>query len=214
MDRFNLDYVEMMLPRLGRLESALDVGAFDVNGSPKEIILARGIEYTGCDLSKGPGVDVTLDITAPFAEVDVALCRRRFDLVLCLNTLEHLFEPVKALDNMASLTKAGGYLLVIAPVVWEFHDWPSDFYRLNPDFFIEYAKRRGLSVVEGSLKLSARDTRRFSEDLRKMPEEVPRPGPFSKALYAMVWGITAPGLKESWPRTSVNVTYRKPSGDA
>ena len=212
MDRFNLDYVEMMLPRLEGVRTALDVGACDVNGTPRPVVEARGIAYTGCDMSAGRGVDVVADITADFAVVDAAMGGKRFDLVLSLNTLEHLFEPLKALDNMLALVRPRGYLLVVAPVVWELHDWPYDFYRLTPDFFRKYGETRGLEILPESLMLAARDTRRFSQDIKNLPEEVPgrRLGVLGRLFYTAFHGFIAPGLKDSWPRTSVNVTFRKP----
>ncbi len=212
MDRFNLDYLERTLPRLEGVQRALDVGAMDVNGSPRRLVESRGIEYLGCDVAEGRGVDVVVDVTAAFEEVDAALEGRRFDLVMSLNTLEHVFEPLKALDNMLALVRPGGYLLAVAPVVWELHEWPYDFYRLTPDFFRRYAETRGVEVVEGSLLLAARDTRRASADLEALPEEIPgrRLSSLARILYTLLHGVIAPGLKEAWPRTSVNVTMRKP----
>jgi len=211
LDRFNLDYVEMMLPRLKGVRTVLDVGALDVNGTPKPVVVAAGLDYTGCDLEPGPGVDVVVDITADFALVDAAFAARRFDLVMSLNTLEHVFEPLKALDNMLALVRPGGFLLVVAPCVWQPHPWPSDFYRLLPDFFTKYAETRGLSVVEDSLCLSARDTRKFSDDMKAFPEEAPaRAGGYlARKLRRLARGLVMPGLKESWPRTSVNVTLHR-----
>ena len=212
MDRFNLDYVEMMLPRLDGVKSVLDIGALDVNGTPKGLIEAAGLEYTGCDLEAGAGVDVVADITADFPSVDAALGGRRFDLVMALNTLEHIFEPLKALDNMLELTRSGGYLIAIVPCVWEPHAWPYDYYRMLPDFFARYAETRGMSIVEGSFYLSARDTGRFSGELKAFPEEAPMRGGgfFARKLRRLARALVMPGLKESWPRTAVNVTLQKP----
>jgi SAM-dependent methyltransferase len=212
LDRFNLDYVEMMLPRLDGVKTVLDVGALDVNGTPKPAVVSRGLSYTGCDMTAGEGVDVVVDITTDFATVDKALGGRRFDLIMSLNTLEHIFEPLVALDNMLGLVRQGGYLLVVAPSVWEPHSWPYDYYRMLPDFFTRYAKTRGVEILARSMYLSARDTRVFSEDLKVFPEAVPskRLGRTARVIYRAVKDFVMPGLKESWPRTSVNVTFRKP----
>lgn len=212
MDRFNLDYVEMMLARMEGVKTVLDVGSLDVNGTPKPLVVSRGLEYTGCDIEAGAGVDVVVDITRDFPAVDKAFSGRRFDLVMTLNALEHIFEPLKALDNMLGLVRPGGALLVVAPCVWEPHSWPSDFYRLLPDFFSRYAETRGIGVVEGSMHLSARDTRKFSSDMKAFPEEVPAVGGgfFARKIRHFAGKLVMGGLKESWPRTSVNVTFRKP----
>jgi SAM-dependent methyltransferase len=212
LDRFNLDYVEMMLPRLEGVKSVLDVGSLDVNGTPRPVIAAAGLDYTGCDLTAGPGVDVVADITLGFAEIDRAFAGRRFDLVMSLNTLEHIFEPLKALDNMLALVRPGCFLLIVAPCVWEPHSWPYDYYRLLPDFFTRYAETRRLAVVESSMFLSTRDTRKFSPDVTAFPVELPvrAGGYFARKVRHFAKLLAAPGLKECWPHTSVNVTFRKP----
>ncbi len=211
MDKFNLDYVEMMLPCLEGVKTVLDVGALDVNGTPKPLVTSRGLAYTGADIEAGRGVDVVVDITADAAVVDKAFSGRRFDLVMTLNALEHIFEPLKALDNMLNLVRAGGYLLVVAPCVWEPHAWPSDYYRLLPDFFTRYAATRGIEVLEGSMHLSARDTGKFSSDLTVFPEEAPirHDGYITRKLAHFARRLVSGGLKESWPRTSINVTFRR-----
>lgn len=211
MDRFNLDYVEMMLPRLEGVKTVLDVGSLDVNGTPRPLIASRGLQYTGCDMTAGPGVDVVIDITGDFVSIVRSLEGRRFDLVMSLNTLEHIFEPLKALDNMLALARPGGYLLVVAPCVWEPHAWPHDYCRLLPDFFVKYAQSRGVAVVEDSMFLSVRDTRKFTSELKSFPEEIPdgAGGYFGRKLRHFAKIFAAPHLKESWPRTSANVTFRR-----
>jgi len=211
VDRFNLDYLEMMLARLEGVKTALDVGSLDVNGSARSTVTMRGVGYLGADIQAGPNVDVVLDIAGAFADVDRALSGNRFDLVMSLNTLEHIFEPIKALDNMLGLARPGGYLLVAAPMVWEPHEWPRDFCRLLPDFFKKYAEARGLTVVGGSMLVSARDTRRSSADTRNMPEEVParRGGRLVRLIRRAAKPLVMPGLREAWPRTSVHVTLKK-----
>jgi hypothetical protein len=81
-----------------------------------------------------------------------------------------------------------------------------------PDFFARYAETRGVKVVEGSFLFSARDTRRFSTDTKAFPEEAPaRGGGFlARKLRRLGRLLVMPALKESWPRTSINVTFRKP----
>lgn len=62
--------------------------------------------------------------------------------------LEHTFEPLQVLDNIFSLLVAGGTCVVVAPAVWPLHDYPMDCYRLNPNFYEQYARRRGVHLEE------------------------------------------------------------------
>lgn len=62
--------------------------------------------------------------------------------MLVLNVLEHVFEPIKVLDNAIALTKAGGHVVTITPCMWPVHNYPRDCQRLLPDWFVTYAERR------------------------------------------------------------------------
>jgi 2-polyprenyl-3-methyl-5-hydroxy-6-metoxy-1,4-benzoquinol methylase len=71
-----------------------------------------GIEYA----------EAALDIAAEICPEAELLHRsiyrpldRRFDVVLCMEVIEHLLEPDKALEKLASLLAPGGVLLVTAP---------------------------------------------------------------------------------------------------
>lgn len=101
-----------------------------------------GLKHFGTDLKPGPGVDVAADF-------ERARDMRLFDAigpfrsVLVCNVLEHTFEPVEVLDNARSLVAPGGSLVVVTPCIWPLHDFPMDTYRLLPNWYEEYAKRRG-----------------------------------------------------------------------
>jgi SAM-dependent methyltransferase len=60
-----------------------------------------------------------------------------FDVILCLNVLEHVYEYEAAIKNMHRSLKTSGLLVLALPVFYPFHDEPNDFYR-----FTEHALRR------------------------------------------------------------------------
>ena len=71
-----------------------------------------------------------LDITS-----DIQL-EKKFDLVLCCNVLEHIFDTKSAVQNLNYLLKEKGHLLVSVPFIYPLHDEPGDFWR-----FTEHALR-------------------------------------------------------------------------
>lgn len=82
----------------------LDVGGRDINGSAR-VLFPDAAKYVAIDLVDGPGADVVADI-CDWAD------RRRFDVVLCLEVLEH--TPAWA-DVLAACWKRvlkGGRLIV------------------------------------------------------------------------------------------------------
>jgi SAM-dependent methyltransferase len=85
--------------------------------------------YVGVDLAVGDAawnyrhLDSLADLTAlPFPAAI-------FDAAINIVTLEHLREPGAALAEIARVLKPGAPLLLIAPLEWEEHQQPHDFFR-------------------------------------------------------------------------------------
>ncbi|MAV60989.1 MAG: hypothetical protein CMQ83_01335 [Gammaproteobacteria bacterium] len=76
----------------------------------------------------------------------------KFDLVLCANVLEHVFDTTSAIKNLNYLLKEKGHLLVSVPFIYPLHDEPEDFWRftehalkkLFSDFIILEINRTGI----------------------------------------------------------------------
>jgi SAM-dependent methyltransferase len=85
-----------------------------------------GRRYIGCDMREGPGVDRVCDLACLDLPDE---CART---VLCLDTLEHVFEARRAVEEMIRILAPGGMLLVSAPMDFRIHDYPSDYWRLTP----------------------------------------------------------------------------------
>jgi SAM-dependent methyltransferase len=78
--------------------------------------------------------------------------RKRYSLILMLDVLEHLEDPVAALRQAASLLEPGGSLLVTVPafrLLWTSHDTLNDhFTRYTKAGFRLVAKEAGMNVSE------------------------------------------------------------------
>lgn len=61
----------------------------------------------------------------------------RFDAIFCNQVLEHLPEPGRALTEMLRVLKPGGRMLLSAPLYYEEHQQPYDFFR-----YTQFALRR------------------------------------------------------------------------
>jgi len=172
-DLVNLDYITNHFNKLEGLHSVLEVGSFNVNGNCKNFILSKGLRYLGIDIQDGPDVDLICDITDDMENIEEKLNHEKLDLIICMNVLEHLYEPIKALNNMRHLLRGKGYLIIVTPLVWDLHDWPHDFYRLNPDFYKKYTQDNNLQILEGTFLLSIRDNRKFYPDIKILPMIIP-----------------------------------------
>lgn len=52
----------------------------------------------------------------------------------------YMIRPPLFADSL-HLVKPGGLCVVVGPTVWQLHDYPADYWRPLPDFFIEFGRR-------------------------------------------------------------------------
>lgn len=108
---------------------------------------AANLQYYGTDLNPGSGVDFVADFERS-EQMEVFNLVKPFGCVLILNVLEHTFDPIRVLDNARSLVGERGVIVVLTPSIWPLHNYPMDAWRILPNFYEEYAKRRGLELMQ------------------------------------------------------------------
>lgn len=84
--------------------AVLDIGGRDVNGSTRGLF-PYADPYTSVDLLDGPGVDLVGDIT----RMDLG---PRFDLVVCVEVLEHVKNWPAIIDAAHAALRPGGRVVV------------------------------------------------------------------------------------------------------
>ncbi len=122
----------------------LEVGARDY-GSTQDLrsrLSARG-SYLGVDLQPGPGVDLALDMAAPFDEIEHRLAGTRFGTIFCLSVLEHCEQPFRMAENLSRLLRPGGHVCISVPFAWKYHGYPADYWR-----FTHHGVKRLFSSLE------------------------------------------------------------------
>jgi SAM-dependent methyltransferase len=81
-----------------------------------------GMPFTMTDVDNRDGHQV-LDITSVGVEWGT------YDIVLCCNVLEHVFDLGAAIQGLARLTADGGLVLASTPFAYPLHDEPGDYWR-------------------------------------------------------------------------------------
>jgi SAM-dependent methyltransferase len=142
------------LPAQARL---LDAGAGEGNykhffGRQRYCGLDLGIGDAGWNYSR---LDVVGDLlNLPFRDAT-------FDAGLSVVTLEHVPEPARMVAELARALAPGGRLLLIAPLEWEEHQQPHDYYRYTRyglEYLLTQAGMAEISIlpVGGFFRLLAR----------------------------------------------------------
>lgn len=98
----------------------LDVGMGD---DPYGELLDGAGEVVGFDLPGNPRAQVHGTIDA------IPLDAASFDVVLCIQVLEHVPDPAAAVRELRRVVKPGGLVLASTHGVYPFHPSPTDFWR-------------------------------------------------------------------------------------
>ena len=124
----------------------LEIGSGDISiNQSAEHIFTNAKLFVQTDVNSSYGHKY-LDITS---EIQI---EEKFDLVLCTNVLEHIYDIKSAIKNLNFLLKEKGHLVVSVPFIYPLHDEPEDFWRftehalknLFSDFKILTIKRTGI----------------------------------------------------------------------
>jgi SAM-dependent methyltransferase len=78
-----------------------------------------------------------------------------FDVILCLNVMEHVYDFRRAFDNLYRAVKPSGTAIVAVPGYYPLHDEPFDYWR-----FTEHALRR-LMAPYRTIKVANSGFRRY-----------------------------------------------------
>jgi SAM-dependent methyltransferase len=145
MTNDDTQWIQRMLAQKLLDGPVLELGVGYGGETCRELIEAAGMRYYGTDLEKTPAVDFVADFERS-EDMKVFSSVGPFGTVLVLNVLEHTFDPIRILDNVVSLLKPGGKCAVLTPSIWPLHNYPMDTWRIQPNFYEEYARRRALTL--------------------------------------------------------------------
>ncbi len=139
----------------------LEVGARNYGSTYDLRSLFPREDYIGIDQEGGEGVDVALDCTRPFADIDRLLGNKRFGTIFCLSVLEHCAQPFLMADNMVRLLRPGGKIFVSVPFAWKFHGYPSDYWRFTHEGVKQLFPLLDWDLVDGCMTTSRKGERRM-----------------------------------------------------
>jgi SAM-dependent methyltransferase len=121
-----------LLPSPGNV---LEVGSFNVNGSPRSVFEAVATSYIGTDMSAGKGVDRVMNN----ADLLTAFECGSFDTVICCECLEHDVCFWQTVEYLRLLVKPGGYLIISTPALgFGYHAYPKNYAHFSKDAYVDW----------------------------------------------------------------------------
>jgi 2-polyprenyl-3-methyl-5-hydroxy-6-metoxy-1,4-benzoquinol methylase len=120
----------------------LDIGCG--NKPYRKWMLEKDCIITGCDIEQSS--EKLVDIICP--ATSIPLPDETFDTVFSSQVLEHVADHGQMLDECNRLLKPGGYLIISAPMFWEHHEVPHDFFRFTRFGFKHLLTKRGFEVIQ------------------------------------------------------------------
>ncbi len=109
---------------------------------------------------------------------------REFDTVFCSEVLEHVIDPVRAVEKMARLTKPGGQVIITAPFNSITHFAPYHYCTGFSQYFYRlHFERLGFEIVEltangGYFDVMDQELGRVSRTRRQFGAWIPEPVTF------------------------------------
>lgn len=147
-------FVEKYLNK-NKITDILEVGSYNVNGTYKSLFNNSNWNYLGLDMRKGPNVDFVSKSAYEFG------LGKQFDIVVSGNCLNHVEAPWKWIWEVYNVTKKGGIICIINPLIGE-NKHPFDCWRILPDgykYLLE--KECRFSVLETKVNIPETQYRFF-----------------------------------------------------
>jgi SAM-dependent methyltransferase len=125
-------FVEITANEFDIKDPIIEIGSFQVPGQ-EELANLRNIfpekKFIGCDIRNGKGVDRIENVEC------LSLNDESVGTVLTLDTLEHVENCFKALDEIYRILKKDGIVIMSSVMDFPIHDYPSDYWRFTPESF-------------------------------------------------------------------------------
>lgn len=133
-----------ILPQLsGKL---LDVGC---GAQPYRPLLGKSIVYTGIDTTDAKShFGYEISDTIYFDGDRFPVADGQFDVVLCTETIEHVFDIRQFLAELHRCLADNGRLIITVPMSARWHFIPHDYWRYTPASLLKLLEASGFAEVE------------------------------------------------------------------
>lgn len=136
--------IEIIVAQMSAPKRVLEVGSRTAINQ-EELANLRGLfpvsKYLGVDMQKGPGVEMVANAN------ELPLSQNSFELVLCLETLEHADQPWKVVKEIERVSKNKGGIILSSQQNFPLHNHPHDYFRYTPYGLASLIKSKAHKVI-------------------------------------------------------------------
>lgn len=119
---------------------------FGCGGQPYRALFSSAVSrYVGADVAAAAGVSLDVVLTPG---MPVPLADRSVDTILSTQTVEHVFDVRKYLNECRRLLSPRGRLVMTAPMHWRQHEIPFDYWRFTRFAIERLMQETGFSPIE------------------------------------------------------------------
>lgn len=148
-----------------------------------------GPDILNMEMEDGPGIDIT------GSALELPMEDETLDLVISQEVLEHLPDPLLAVQEIHRVLRPGGKAYIQIPFMIGYHPCPDDYWRFTTSGLKQLAERAGLNVIQTGITVGAgtgfyRIAVEFFATLFSIPlHRLYRPlkAGFSLLLYPIKW---------------------------
>ena len=120
-------------------KTVLDIGAGPKEKWTRKIVKGGPKEYKTADVDDTFGCDYVFDLNTVIPDL------KKYEIVFCIETLEHCWNPVRALENLHSITQEACY--IATPFINPHHDkW--DYFRFTGEWYENVLRKVGFQKVK------------------------------------------------------------------
>ena len=147
------DFRDLILSNIQKSDSTLDIG----KGMREKFSMISCENIETLDVNEYEDYpDIMCDLCGNYDNL-----RNRYDKIICLAVLEHVYNPFKAIDNINKLLKDGGKIYGMVPYLYHYHAPEDlkfqDYFRFSKDalsYLFKDFKEVELYPIRGKLSTS------------------------------------------------------------
>lgn len=127
-------------------EISIEGDVIDLGGSRRSgyhELISGNYKIIAVNIDKEVKPDLEFNLEEKFPIIN-----NRYNAVLCINVLEHIFNYENILDESYRILKDNGQIIIAVPFLFQIHASPHDYWRFSGECLKKILKQKGFRNIE------------------------------------------------------------------